>query len=562
MKTRFSNGRREQGSVLFTVIIIGAVMLIAIAATLSLSSNALKSAHGQVDWNKAYYTTENAMIWATQNTLDQIAQDNSPAVGSSNYFSTANGKLPVDLLVHGGTNGDPALKGAWVAVMQPAGSPKNDFLIIASSRINDKVRTVQASITAYPVSKVFDYEYFLNNWGWWWGTPIYGQGGQRSNWDFDLRGNPTVNGYLYAANLIKENGSTYDVGDAAPFIGLAASDPVNYVHPGAPRVEMPNLLNFSNYIATALSNTSSNGIWISNTQVVAGVVNNGSTNGVSGIYLVGTSDNPVVIKGTVVVPGDVIIKGVVTGQGTLYVGGDLYVADNLTYKNGPSFNTPPETMSATNRDAWVASNQSKDLVAYAVNGSIFGGDITSSDWQYYEMSYGDSGLNNVGDESKLGQDGIAGTGDDKIPFLHPDGTMTTWYDADGNGVVNGNYNYDRDISMTASRAKAIQGYPTSNGSPVSYSSIATSSAGTFCGVFYTDHAAAIRSTAGATSFYGAMISRNEQIVFNSKCSFVYDSRIHSRYHNNPNNIINLGLPFGKALAVNSMVELKPNYTGL
>ena len=89
---------------------------------------------------------------------------------------------------------------------------------------------------------------------------------------------------------------------------------------------MPNLLNFSNYIATAMANTSSNGIWIGSTQIVAGVVNNGSTNGVSGLYLVGTSSNPIQVKGTVVVPGDVVIQGYVTGQGTLYVGGNLYIA--------------------------------------------------------------------------------------------------------------------------------------------------------------------------------------------------------------------------------------------
>ena len=73
---------------------------------------------------------------------------------------------------------------------------------------------------------------------------------------------------------------------------------------------------------------------------------------------------------------------------------------------------------------------------------------------------------------------------------------------------------------------------------------------------------AIRSAAGSTVFHGAVISRNEQIVFNSVCSFIYDSRVNSRYHNNPNEIINLGLPFGKTLAVNNMIELPPNFSGL
>ena len=174
-----------------------------------------------------------------------------------------------------------------------------------------------------------------------------------------------------------------------------------------------------------------------------------------------------------------------------------------------------------------------------------------------------SGLQFVGDESHLGADGIAGTGDDNIPFLHADGTMSTWYDADGNGVVNANYNYNTDINMTTARANAIQGYPTDGGgNPVGYNQVATDNIGSFDGIFYTDHAMAIRSAAGSTTFHGAVISRNEQIVFNSVCNFIYDSRVNSRYHNNPNDIINLGLPFGKTLAVNSMVELAPNFTGL
>jgi hypothetical protein len=559
--------RQQQGVVLFTVVIIGAVMCIAIGAILTLSSNSVKNSHGRVDWNKSYYTTENAVVWATQQTLDA-----QPAPGSTTRYSTAAGTLPLSELTSGGTNGDVDLKGAWVNVVQPVGMAANTYVITASSKVNDKVRTLQATVTAFPVSQVFDYEYFLNNWGWWWGTPIYGEGAQRSNWDFDFQGSPTVNGLLYSANLVEEDEIPYVVGTPAPFVGLAGSDPIYYVHDGAPRVTMPNLLSFSNYIATAMANTSSNGIWVGSTQVVAGVVNGGSTSGKSGIYLVGTTANPITIKGTVVVPGDVVIQGVTTGQGTLYVGGDLYIAGDLSYANGPNFSTPPETMAPAARDAWVASNQSKDLIAYAVNGAVFGGDVTSGDWIPWEYQYPGSGLEYVGDESQLGADGIAGTADDGIPFPHPpDAThstvwMSAWYDADGNGVVNANYNYDTDINMTTTRANAINGYPTTTSGgttvPVAYNTVATDNEGTFCGIFYTDHAFAVRTAANSSNFYGSVISRNEQIVFNNVCNFYYDSRVNSRYHNNPNNIINLGLPYGKTLTVNSLVELTPDSSGL
>ena len=567
MKIISQKNPQQQGSVLFTVVIIGAVMCVAITAMLKLSSSSISNAHGRVDWNKAYYISEDAMVWATQST-----RDNPPATGSSNYYSTLDGSLPLSKLISGGTNGDLTFKAAWVSVVQPSGSANNVYTITSSSMVNDKVRTLQATVTAFPVSTVFDYEYFLNNWGWWWGTPIYGEGGQRSNWDFDFQGGPTVNGLLYAGDLVEQDEQKYIIGTPAPFAGVAAADPITYVHDGAPRVTMPNLLNFSNYIAEATADTSTNGIWIGSTQVVAGVVNNGSSSGVSGLYLVGTASNPIQVKGTVVVPGDLVISGVVTGQGTFYVGGNLYLAGGVSYANGPDFSSAPETMAPADRDAWVAGNQNKDLVAYAVNGAVFGGDVTGGgdrNWLGYEYWYPGSGLDYVGDESHLGADGIAGTGDDNIPFAHPpdathsDVWYSTWYDADGNGVVNANYNYDTDINMTTARANAIQGYPTDGGgNPVGYNSISTDNAGTFAGVFYTDHALAIRSNNGNTQFFGAVISRNEQIVFNGQCHFYYDSRVNSRYHNNPNSIINLGLPFGKTLAVNNMVELPPNSTGL
>lgn len=567
MKIKSIKRRPEQGTVLFIVAVMSGIIAIVIAATLDLSSNTYKNSHGRVDWNKAYYISENAIVWATQQVLDNPG--NFPA-GSTNYYSTANATLQnSSLFGNGNTNIDVDFKNAWVSVYQPTNGPANNYIVTASAMVNSKVRTVQATVTAYPASTVFDKEYFINNWGWWWGGTITGNGDQASNWDFDFRGNPVVNGNVYAANQVTSSGVPYVIGQGAPpfaSTSLAGENPVEYVHDGSPRVVMPNLLNFSNYIATALANTATNGIWIGSTQVVAGVVN--TNGGKTGIYLTGTAQYPITIKGTVVVPGDAIVKGVVTGQGTLYVGGNLYIANNISYANGPSFSPPPETMAPTNRDNWVATNQTKDLVAYAVNGSILGGDVTSSDWITYEYNYSGSGLAHVGDESQLGADGIAGTPDDGIPFYHPpdathsSGYMSAWYDADGDGKVELNYNYNTDLNMTTARASQIQGYPTSNGTPVAYNQVATSSINTLYGIFYTDHAAAIRMGASNDAIFGSIISRNEQIVFTDVLALDYDSRANSRYHNNPNNIINLGLPYGKKLAVNSMVELTPITTGL
>jgi hypothetical protein len=559
--------RPEQGSTLLTVVVIGAIMCAAASSMLVMSINSVSNSCGRVDWNKAFYIAENAVVWGAQTTFD-----GAPSPGSTNYYSTALGTLPLGELVSP-VKADATFAGAWVQIAQPGVSTSNVYVITASAKVNSKIRTIQAQITLRPVSQVFDYEYFLNNWGWWWGSTITGNGAQRANWDFDFRDGPTVNGSIYAADQVDENEVPIQNYATAPFGGLAGSDPTDLVHQGAPRVTMPNLLNFSNYIATAMANTSSNGLWIGTNQIVAGALSNqytpspggnaGNLAPQTGLYVAGTPGSPIIVKGTVVIPGDLVIKGTVTGQGTLYVGGNLYIAGDITYANGPSFSPPPETQASAVRDAWVAQNMTNDLVAYAVRGSILGGDVTDSgDWYPWEYEYPGSGLEFVGDESHLGADGIANTPDDNIPFLHADGTMSTWYDADGDGIMERNYNYNTDINMTSSRASYIQRYPTVNGVPVAYSQVATDNMGTLQGIFYTDHAAAIRMDQPNAVFNGVIVSRNEQIVFQDYLDLMYDSRVNSRYNNNPNRFINLGLPWGKPLQVNSFTELPPNGTGL
>ncbi len=558
MLIEFKKSRGKRGNVLTTTMVLGGVMSVVVASSLNLSTASLGNAHTRVDWQKAFYHAENAYIWAAQN-----AMNSPPASGSSNFYATANGTLPVAyMLAELGqsnslsfSNQNSQFVNAWVSVVQSPTTLSNVLTITSSAKVNQEVRTIQVSIAIYPPSLVFDYEYFLNNWGWWWGNTITGNGAQRANWDFDFRYNPQVNGAIYAADEVDENEQPYnEYTQSAPFGGTAGQHPIDLVHAGVPRVVMPNLLNFSNYEATALMNTASNGIWVGTNQVIFGVQTNSSA---PGLYLTGTSDRPIKILGTVVVPGDVVISGNVTGRGTLYVGSNLYIPNNLGYVNGPNFNSPPETMGAANRDAWVAQSATNDLIAYAVQGSIFAGDVTNPDWINYCFNYPGSGLQFVGDESHLGADGISGTPDDNIPFLHADGTWSTWYDADGNGLTNANYNYDNDINMTATRASHIQGYPTSNGSPVAYNTIATDNMGSLSGIFYTDHAAAMRLAQSTSYIDGLIVSRNEQIVYQDNLVLVYDSRVNSRYHNNPNQFINLGLPYGKPFQVINFTELAP-----
>ncbi|MBP9900063.1 MAG: hypothetical protein V9H26_08230 [Verrucomicrobiota bacterium] len=545
--------RSSAGSTLVTVLVIGGVASITVAGMLALSGTSLRSAHGRGDWNAAFFHAENALQWAAQGIADA-----SP--GASNYAATANSTLNIAYMTAARADADSGFKNAWVKVIRPNNALPDNYLVTASAKVGDKVRTVQAAVRKNPPSQIFDYEYFLNNWGWWWGSTITGNGGNRANWDFDFRYNPIVNGLILANGNITQNGVKVDpFAGSTPFGGLAGSNPIDMVHSGVPRVQMPNLRDFTYYQTKALADTSANGLWVGSTQVVFGVHSDASK---PGLYLVGTAANPIVIRNTVVIPGDVIIKGKITGKGTLYVGGNLYVAGDLTYNNGPNFTTSPETMTPANRDAWVLNNQSTDLLAFAVRGSVLAGDVTSSDWKNNCYEPSGYGLKYCGDESHLGVDGIASTGDDNVSYLHSDGTTSTSYDADGDGVIRGAYNYSTDLTMTSSRANLISGYPTSSGSPVGYDAVASNSMNKLDGVFYTNHAAAMRLAAADAVFHGALISRDEAIIFTSTLKFHYDSRIHSRYNNDPNRFVDLGLPVAEGLSLSGFTELTPDTSNL
>jgi len=543
------------GSTLVTVLMIGGISTIMISSMLALSSSSVRSAHGRADWNAAFFHAENGLQWAAQ-----AIADASP-VASSNYYSTANGTLTAAYMAAARANPSSGLKNVWVSVVRTNASLPNNYVVTASARVGDKVRTLSALVMKNPPSQIFDYEYFLNNWGWWWGDTITGQGGNRANWDFDFRYNPVVNGEILSSGSITENGSPVDpLAGHFPFGGLAGSDPLSLVHMGVPRLTMPNLQDFTYYQNKALADTSKNGIWVGGNQVVAGVHTDAAT---PGLYLVGTAAQPIVISNTVVVTGDVVLKGKITGQGTLYVGGNLYIAGDVTYNNGPNWSVPPETMAPADRAAWTAASQSKDLLGFAVKGSILAGDVTSSDWKANCYDPAGYGLAHVGDESHLGADGIAGTPDDNIPFVHSDGTSSTWFDADGNGVVNANYNYTTDITMTTSRAAAIAGYPKdTSGAPVAYNSVASNNMNSLDAIFYTNHAAAMRLAKNDALFHGVIVSRDEAIIFNNTLKFLYDSRVHSRNNQDPNRFVDLDLPVAVHLSVNNFTELTPDSRGL
>ena len=547
MKLQLSLDRDKDGSALAHCLWM--TMLVGMGATslMSLSTNRVRASHERASFTEAFYHAENALNWAAMRIVDNV-----DPTGTFTYHGNTL-TLPY---ANSFTNYASAFKDAEVVISTATNGAANVFNVRASAKVGDRTRTLMATVKKAPPSKVFDYEYFLNNWGWWWGSSITGNGDNRSNWDFDFRFSPTVNGHVNAAGQIASNGTAIDPFNAAsiPLNGLAKADPLNYLKDGSEKVGMPNLKNLDDYKALAAAK--------GGTLTIGGTVVSGThTNAAQpGMYLVGTDANPIIIDGPVAIPGDVIISGKMTGKGTLYVGGNLYIAGDLTYKNGADYSSPPETMSEASRDSWVSNNASKDLIAFAVKESVLAGNVNSTGWKAAAYTPATYGLKNVGAEGNLGADGILDTPDDGVLFRDTNGDNvadSAWYDADGDGVQDNAYVYEN-LIVTSTKAAAIQGYPTdATSAPVGFDTVSTSNFNRMDGIFYCNHALAMYSTKSGFIGNGSVICRDEAMIFTRSLKFNYDSRLHSRYAADPNRVIDLGLPLANTISLLSLTEVTP-----
>lgn len=572
MRRQHQSYRSQRGSILVMVLVLSTIMALGVIGTATIVSFNVRRENARGNDIDAYYTAENALLEATQWIADYKDATKAPP---SNYIDFKKNNTNDDSANDSVRPNMPYDTTARERITSCTANVINAssryglgmYEVYAGATVNGRTRRIYARVQWNPPSQVFDYEYFLNNWGWWWGSAITGNGDQRSNWDFDFKDSPHVNGHIYANGAIASNKTPVNVfSGTPPFNGMAKSNLLRYTHTGSQRVGMPNLKSFSEYETRA--NQTNGSLKINGVTMVNKVYSNSTDK--HGIYLDG-STNPIVVNGTVVVHGDVIVKGKVTGQGTLYVGGNLYLAGNVQYNNPPNYActtensttyakstdlpsgepTAPNTLAPSSRDAWVDNNMNRDLVAFAVRESVYGGKVNtnSSNWKsncYDASSYG---LANIGNEAQLGADGIRGTADDGVAYDHGLGTTASaWNDADGDGVVDGNYNYSSQIEMNSSRIAKIDNYPKDSKSKVlDYNgSVASDAISLVDGIFYTNHAMAVYTTV-SSQWRGALVLRDETIIFSETLKFYYDPRVHSRYRqkyfgNDPNRVIDLGLP--------------------
>ncbi len=501
------------------------------------------------------------------------------------------------------TNGDPTKPVTSTLATNESlvrnGRNHGTFTVTLDAAVNGESRDVTITATGYvpnaqnPLAKateqavvqvgftpgrVFDYTYFINNWGWFYGDTINAYGNVASNGQFDAAlYKPGAFGMPRWATLSMANPASPDLGgymddnqdglldgnDGSIYAGWSIINVKNVrgsgglaknQHSFLQQSPMPNLSDLALYEAKAKAANSS--LMIGST-VVSDAVLGDSAAEKPNVVLIGTAANPIVLNGPVVVRGDVILKGVITGQGSIYAGRNIYIADNLTYKNGPTSLAPANNTEATT-EAWIAANRTKDFCGLFARENIVMGNYTNATWNSYVASWlanslnaskEDAGLDGIPNTRK-GRDGILGTADDDV--LEGDGLFTvskysqahadlglipagknvgdvipgTGEDIDGDGVFDGTITTGalalKDALTSGKYAGNLPGGTTTFGqiSSINITSIQA--------VMYTNHAAAMTTLASGfdCNIFGTLVSRNESIIYGTKSlNFYFDRRL-------------------------------------
>ncbi len=426
-------------------------------------------------------------------------------------------------------------------------------------------------------SEVFDYAYFINNWGWFYGNTIFANGNVRSNGQFDVAGyHPTVTGQpkydsvdwngtnSTLSGYQDDNGdgltdgndggvwSGWDIVAAQNLQGNGGN--ASNQHEFAGSVDMPNLTDLSSYETRATLDGSSISIGGS---TVSDAVYGDDAGETGNLYLHGTAANPIMLDGPLVARGDVIISGYVSGQGAIYAGGNVYVPDSVQYVDPPLTARPVDGTTAET-EAWLDTNWDKDFLGLFARENVVVGDHTHGTWRYYVSNWMASSLNQSAEDAGEdgvpntidGMDGVAGTADDDV--LEGDGTWTvetytqaqadaglipaglnvgdtvpgSGEDIDGDGIYDGTTTLaDIDLKHSLNTTNWGGNMPASG--IANYRDIATLYANHIDAVIYTNHSFCYTVLGSQPAVInGALVSRNENIVYGTpSISINYDDRL-------------------------------------
>lgn len=442
-------------------------------------------------------------------------------------------------------------------------------------------------------SKVFDYAYFVNNYGWFEGSTITANGGVRANGDMSLSQSPKVNGDVYAAvneelgvpgdikngtgtmdNKNTYRGSQYGTSNRArplqksPDDGgynapdtVTAADLTARLHGNLSEgLDMPWISGLNDYInygqEVEMQSTLSQGgvYYIDNRTSNRNGANYGYYQGTGpsgnaslpdnhALVLEGTQANPIRINGPVVVSNDVVIKGFVTGQGTIYSSRNIHIVGNIQYVNPPNW--------ANKEAASGNGNSTKDLLCLAAKGNIVMGDCTASGWL-------DTTLKKVLTQRPYVQ-----------PYACAQADDGSWIDGDigyprsGQNVFEGNYTATDGGNKVTQQAVYRQErdrwgrlqnvfdhyeYKSATGRryydsvvPPNEISSRASTITQIDAVLYNNHG--IFGKLGQCTINGSLVCRNEGMIFSGKLYLNWDYRLYSE---SPENVMNklVGMPLG------------------
>jgi len=396
-------------------------------------------------------------------------------------------------------------------------------------------------------SGVFDYAYFVNNYGWFLGGKIVANGEVRSNGDFCVDHLSYVNGHVLATPN-EENGATgraFVKGGGTPRHMTIANywkDTGDRVRPSNPPGENPDVDYLMGYAGESVLYSFQDPLempFLGDLQLYkdlaighGGTISQGGETLVDAVFdgtgpsdvsnapdkgcitLFGTKQNPIVIDGPVVVERDVVISGYVTGQGTIYAGRNVHIIGDVTYVNPPAWEKPND-----DPDAAIEENRACDLLGLVAKGNIVLGNPQNSSW-----------LNDV-------------TPYMKPPFVKPYACDPTDASIGYPTVFNGNYTaqdgLQRVVSVTA-RSEKIDGkqviVKTANTEPSRYyKSLVQDSIlqGQYSytitridAVLYNNHGTI--GKVGNCDFNGSIVCRDDALIYQARLDINWDIRLGSR----------------------------------
>lgn len=448
---------------------------------------------------------------------------------------------------------------------------------VSSSTLQERIQF------SFGRSKVFNNAYFVNNYGWFQGSGCTANGDVRANGDMYLDSGAKINGNVYAArndelgvsgnvqntgtmdtysNYIRNSYGTANRArpvstESSPVAGgynaptaVQSSTLKNRINANlSETTEMPYISDLSDYVEWAQelydNDTShqTSTLKLGNNLIAtvqysgAGPSGDESLADKGSLVLIGTQSNPIRINGPVVVDNDVIIKGYVTGQGTIYSGRNIHIVGNIQYLNPP--NWADKKMNNNNGD--------KDMLGLMAKGNIVLGDYTTTTWhnscdtylksqpyvQKYSCDGSDStiGYPSTFQGSYVAKEYVEGGGVNGTGYFPKvrETTQTTY-----TTETYQEYNYYKRKYETKTRTVANTTTVTQNSNDRRYyesvvnDRIIQQNASTITqvdAILYNNHG--IFGKIGSCTFNGALVCRNEGLIYESKLCLNWDIRLYS-----------------------------------